>query len=219
MGFIAIITTIILLRNRQLGRTVIVLIIAIFVVTITLLTIPEHQKYGLTIRMSNLGEQARDYLLMLHRSNMIALEQIRYSFSKILLGAGFGTTLDLYGGTKGPILHFVDNLWVTLLLKIGIIGTTIVGGMIFYLCWGIARGRAVSNIDRTFKLWAFFMPFISLRSSFLFWSAVSGVIWTTLAAGAVMAEKRKLANKEAFFDADEYDAQDSIPQPDEEILI
>jgi O-antigen ligase len=217
MAFIAIITTIIFLRNRQLGRTAIVLLIMIFVVSITLLTIPEHQKYGLSIRLSNLSEQIVDYLRMLHRSNMIALEQIIGNFFKILFGAGFGTVLDLYGGTDTPILHFVDNLWVTLLLKIGIIGTTIIGGMIIYLCWGTARRRPVSNIDRTFKLWAFFMPFLCLRSSFLLWSAVSGAIWTTLAAGAVLAEERQFANSGQFLDTDEYASEEAVANQEEQI--
>ena len=218
MAFIVVITAIILIRNRRLGRTAVVLAIAVFVVSVTLLTIPEHQKFGLTIRLSNLGEQTRAYLSMLNRSNMIALEQIRGSFFKIMFGAGFGTVLDLYGGAKTP-LPFVDNLWVTLLLKIGIIGTTIVGGTIIYLCWGTARGRAVSNIDRTFKLWAFFMPFLCIRSSFLLWSAVSGVIWTTLAAGAVLAEERQFANTEQFLDTDEYAAGEAIANLEEQIPV
>jgi len=219
MGFIAIITTIILLRNKRLDRTAIVLLIIVFVVSITLLTIPEHQKYGLTVRLSNLGEQTVDYVRMLHRSNIIALEQIRGNFFKILFGGGFGTILDLYGGTDTAILHFVDNLWVTLILKIGIIGTTIIGGTIIYLCWGTARGRAVSNIDRTFKLWAFFMPFLCLRSSFLLWSVVSGVIWTTLAAGAVLAEERQFANTEQFIDTDEYAAGEAVPNLEEQTSV
>ncbi|MHC4110304.1 MAG: hypothetical protein ACYSUY_04465 [Planctomycetota bacterium] len=219
MGFIAIITTIILIRNRRLGRTVIVLLIVVFAVSFTLLTIPEHQKFGLILRMTNLGEQAKTYLSMLHTSNMIALEQIRGSSFKILFGAGFGTTLDLYTGSDNPLLHWVDNLWVTLLLKIGIVGTTIVGGAIIYLCWSSARGRAVSNIDRTFKLWAFFMPFLCLRSSFLLWSVVSGVTWATLAAGAVLAEKRQFANTEQFLDTDEYAAGEVIANLDEQIPV
>jgi hypothetical protein len=188
----------------------VVLVIVAFAFSFTLLTMPELQRFGLTIRLGNLGEQTVDYVRMLHRSNMIALEQIRGNFFKIVFGGGFGTVLDLYGGTDTAILHFVDNLWVTLLLKVGIIGTTLVGGMIIYLCWGTARGRAVSNIDRTFKLWAFFMPFLCLRSSFLLWSAVSGIIWTTLAAGAVLAEERQFVNMEQFLDSDEYAAGEAV---------
>lgn len=216
MGFIAIITTIILLRNRRLGRTVMVLFMIALVVFITISATPEHQRYGLTVRLSNLGEQTKDYVMMLHRSNMIALEQIRGSFFKILFGAGFGTALDLYGGADTAILHFVDNLWVTLLLKLGIIGTMIIGGAIIYLCWGTARGRAVSNIDRTFKLWAFFMPLLCIRSSFLLWSAVSGAIWTTLAAGAVLAEGREIAYTEQFIDTSEYAAGETVANQEEQ---
>lgn len=216
MGFIAIITVIILIRNRRLGRSAMILAIAVFVVSFTFLTIPELQKYGLTVRLSNLVEQTRAYLIMLHTSNMIALNEIRHSFFKILFGAGFGTTLDLYGGSKGALLYFVDNLWVTLLFKIGIIGASIVGGMIIYLCWSTARGRAVSNIDRTFKLWAFFMPFLCLRSSFLLWSAVSGVIWSTLAAGVVLAEERQFANTEQLIDTGEYVAGEPIPNREDQ---
>lgn len=218
MGFILIITTIVLIRNTRFGRTAVVLVIVAFAFSVTLLTMPELQRFGLTIRLGNLGEQTKDYLSMLHSSNMIALEQIRGNIFKIMFGAGFGTMLELYGGAESPILFFVDNLWVTLLLKIGIVGTTIVGGAIIYLCWGTARGRAVSNVDRTFKLWAFFMPFLCLRSSFLLWSAVSGIIWATLAAGAVLAEERQFANMEQFIDSDEYVPEDHIPNPEEQTL-
>ncbi|MHC4619366.1 MAG: hypothetical protein ACYTEQ_16595 [Planctomycetota bacterium] len=218
MAFIITITTIVLIRNKRLGRTAVVLVIIVFAISVTLLTLPEQQKHGLTVRMSNLGEQTRDYLSMLHTSNMIALEQIRGSFFKIMFGAGFGTRLDLYSGAENPDLCYVDNLWVTLLLKIGIIGTTIVGGTIIYLCWGAARGRAVSNIDRTFKLWVFFMPFLCLRSSFLLWSVVSGVIWATLAAGAVLAEARQVANTDQFIDTGEYVTEGPIPNPQDQTL-
>lgn len=211
MGFIAIITTIILIRNKRMGRSAIVVAIAIFVVCVTLLTIPEIQKHGLTVRLSNLGEQAETYLSNLHTSNMIALDEIRHSFFKVLFGAGFGTTLDLYSGSEDTPLYFVDNLWVTLLFKMGIFGSCIVGGMIIYLCWGTARGRAVSNVDRTFKLWAFLMPFLCLRSSFLLWSAVSGTIWATLAAGAILAEQRQFANTEELIDNNEVFSEEPIP--------
>jgi len=108
---------------------------------------------------------------------------------------------------------------VTLILKIGIIGTSIIGGMIIYLCWGTARGRAVSNIDRTFKLWAFFMSFLCIRSSVLLWTAVSGIIWATLAAGAVLAEERQFANMEQFIDTDEYAAGESIANLEEQTSV
>lgn len=207
MGFIAIITAIVVLRSGRALRSATVIFLVIAGIILAIITMPEMQKKSIESRLSNLDEQAEVYITMLHTSNKIAFEAITESPAKVLFGAGFGTILDLYGGAdkQKAMRTFVDNLWVTLLLKMGVIGTVFVGGAIIYFCWIGSRGRPLSSIDRVFKWWAFLTPLICLRSSYLLWSSVCGITWATLAVSAMRAEERRFPGLEQISDVDEYD--------------
>jgi len=207
MGFAAIITTIVIFRSGSALRSTIAIFLVIAGIIFTMITMPEMQKKSMESRLTNLDEQAGDYITMLHTSNKIAFEAITESPVKVFFGAGFGTSLDLYGGAdrQKAMRLFVDNLWVTLLLKIGAIGAIFVGGAIIYLCWVASRGRPLSSVDRVFKWWAFLTPLICLRSSYLLWSSVCGITWATLAVSAMRAEERSFSGLEQIPDVHEYD--------------
>ncbi len=192
IGVAAILVVIAISRPGRFGRGAIAMATVACLIPITLYALPEHQRYGLITRLTNLGERTDIYLTMLGTSNAIALDEIGSDPLAMAFGKGFGSQLHLYsGGGAESYRRYVDNLWVTLLFKFGIAGTILIGIPLLSLCWRAARGRPTSSVDRVFKWWAFFMPFLCLRGSFLLWHTTSGVIWSTLAVAAVLAVERR----------------------------
>ncbi len=190
----AVLTLIAVVRHRRVHRTTVAVAVLVSGSLLVMWSMSAQQEYGLTTRLTNLGEGSSLYLRMLGVHNAIALEAIdEGGFSAYLFGRGFGTQLHLGVGEES-YRRFVDNLWMTLIFKIGAVGALCVGGAIVYQCWGSARGRPLSSVDRVFKWWALLIPFLALRGSFLLWHTTSGVMWATLAVGAVLAERRRMAS-------------------------
>jgi hypothetical protein len=213
MAMTAAITIITIIRSGSFKYIIIGIFAIVLGILFTVWTLPEQQRFGMISRLSGIGDSTAIYKKMLGTSNEIAIAEIKDSAAKMFFGAGLGTSLDLYGGaeTENAVRGVVDNLWVTLLFKIGIVGLFVIGGPILYFCWNSARGRPRSNIDRVFKLWAFFIPFMSLRGSFLLWNVTNGVIWATLAAAAMLAEERRFAPSDSLLvDTDEYVSEELI---------
>jgi hypothetical protein len=205
-------TILVIICSGRWVRSFLTLVIIVLGVLLTILTLPEKQKFGIVSRFTNLGTQAEKYVAMLIQSNKIALEQIHGG--KLFFGAGFGTPLDLYGGadTKKTVRRYVDNLWVTLLFKVGLVGFLLIGGPILWFCFSAFRGKPLSNVDRTFKFWIFLIPFLSLRGSFLlFNNTVAGVTWSTLAVAVMMAEERCLAKQKPLITS-EYSQDEYFPE-------
>lgn len=219
MAAAAVMIFIVLSRQRRLGRLGISLLGVILGILFVAMTLPELQRYGLSRRFTRIGERADLYITMLGAHNKIALEQVKSSPSKFLFGSGFGSSLYLYPGA-GPEARraIVDNLWVTLLFKIGVIGAIFLGVPFIYLCWSMARGRPLSSIDRAFKWWVFFMPILCLRGTFLLWHSTSGVTWATIAVAAMLAEERRLAGFGALPAADEYVSEEELVAMESEPL-
>ena len=205
----SLITILIIICSGRWVRSFLTLFIITLGILLAVLTLPEKQKFGIVSRFTNLGTQTEKYVAMLIQSNKIALEQMHGG--KLFLGVGLGTPLDLYGGAerKKAVRMYVDNLWITLLFKVGLIGFLLIGGPILWFCFSSFRGKPLSNVDRTFKFWIFLIPFLSLRGSFLlFNNTVAGVTWSTLAIAVVMAEERRLARQQQLtigeYTQDEY---------------
>jgi hypothetical protein len=202
-------TILVIICSGRWVRSFLTLVIIAFGISLAILTLPEKQKFGIISRFTNLGRQKEIYVTMLIQSNKIAFEQIHGD--RMFLGAGFGAPLDLYGGaeTKKAVRMYVDNLWVTLLFKVGLVGSLLIGGPILWFCFSAFRGKPLSSVDRTFKFWVFLIPFLSLRGSFLlFNNTVAGVTWSTLAVAVMMAEERRLARQQPLitgeYPQDEY---------------
>lgn len=213
MAVISLIITIILVRNPRFGRSIMVIFIGALGLFVAFMTLPYDYKAGLIDRLTDLGTQSEIYMHMLATSQGIALAQLGDSPFKWLFGAGFGTYFDLYGGTEGVLTQYVDNLWITILVKVGIVGSVCISVPILRLCWGAAKGRPISNVDRVFKLWAFFMPIICIKASNLLWSTTAGVIWATLAVSTVLREQRSIVNMDLLADSDDY-----LPDEIDEII-
>lgn len=205
-------TLIIIFRGGRIGRSILTMAAIGLALLLVFAILPDAQKVGLTGRLTGLAERSRNYGDMLIRQNATAMKAMDKSSTSFLMGAGFGATLELAAAGR----MYVDNLWVTLLFKMGLIGLCLVGGSILWFCWTLARGSPVSSVDRMFRLWAFYLPFICLRGSFMLWNTTSGIVWSTLAVAAIFADERKslrlyggYADEEECIDEGEYISEEA----------